>query len=517
MQTVQKNALSAPIRLIDSKKPLSGFDIEIIVGLATKPTAPRGGRWTPEVTEQFSRKLAKAKEGDSKGPYSFRVNWSGGGVSAFVFLKPGASAFDTQTELREALSDLSETVRAAAAEKERPALRFDVAGLGAKEQSRALSALALLFETAAWKAPMYGKKGEKAAKKVSNRELEVSVVSKVAPKEVRAIFEQAAALGEANNWVRTLAMLPTNELGPAQYRKWIENYAKTKGLKYEFMDRKALEKENAGAFLAVLRADPETAGGIAKLTYKPKGASKKTKKLALVGKGLCYDTGGYNVKTGSYMFGMHNDMTGSAVAAALTGLHADLESKLEVVCYLALAENLISPTAYKPNEVVVASNGKSIEVVDTDAEGRMVLSDTLVIASREKPDLMLDFATLTGAAVRAIDVRRAAVFSNEQKLLKDCYEAGEESGERVWGFPIGDDFMKELESKVADLRQCASSDAADHIYAASFLAEFVAEGIRWVHMDLTPNEVKGGLGLIGTETTGFGVFWAHELVRRLLK
>jgi leucyl aminopeptidase len=513
MSSSEKYVLSAPIRLVDEKTPQTGEDLEVVVGLAASAAkaVAKTGRWTPEVIAQFERKLKAASEESKKGPFSFRVHWNGGGVSAFVFLADGASTHDLQTELREGLGDLPAMARASGDRS--PALRFDVSGLGGKEQAKALSSLALLFETAAWKNPTYGKKREKEAKKPSNRELKVSVVSKVPGKEVREIFEEAAHLGEANNWVRTLAMLPPNELGPLQYRKWLESYAKQKGLKYEFISRKDLEKEKAGAFLAVLRADPETAGGIAKLSYRPSGAKKK---LVLVGKGLCYDTGGYNIKGGEGMFGMHNDMTGSAVAAALCGLHADLESKIEVVCYLALAENLISPTAYKPNEVVVASNGKSIEVIDTDAEGRMVLCDTLAIASREKPDLMIDFATLTGAAVRALDVRRAAIFSNDRKLLEAGFDAGERSGERTWGFPIGEDYMKELESKVADLRQCASSNAADHIYAASFLAQFVAEGVRWIHMDLTPNEVKGGLGLIATETTGFGVFWARELVRREL-
>lgn len=324
-------------------------------------------------------------------------------------------------------------------------------------------------------------------------------------------------MGAANNEVRTLADLPANELHPGSYRTRVQALAKEHGLKYEFWDIKELKKRKAGAFLAVTRADPNSEGGIACIRYVPKSRNSKTKTLSLVGKGICFDTGGYNVKGSAYMLGMHGDMTGSALAFALVGYFAQIKAPFEVHAYLALAENLISPTAYKPNEVVIASDGTSIEVVDTDAEGRMILADTLAFARQEKPDLMIDFATLTGAAVRALDTRKSAVFSHDEKLAQQAVRCGEASGERLWTFPLDEDYKKGLKSKIADFLQCSSSNAADHIYAATLLSHFAGKETPWLHVDLASCENKGGLGLINSDTTGFGILWADTMVREYFK
>ena len=274
-------------------------------------------------------------------------------------------------------------------------------------------------------------------------------------------------------WSEPLRNLLLICLKPDQYRNLVKARAKERGYTFKFLDIKALEKLGAGAFLSVTKADPDDLGGIVHLTYRPKSSKKR---VALVGKGVCFDTGGYNVKTGSYMYGMHRDMTGSAVALSLFEMLVDFKVPYEVHCFLALAENLISPYASRPNDLFYAANGTSIEMIDTDAEGRMLLADTLVMASREKPDLIIDFATLTGAAPYSIDTRRAAIFSNSNTLLQRGYKAGELSGERTWGFPIGDDYWKNLKSDIADIRQCSSASNADHIYAANLFVSLCRKG-----------------------------------------
>jgi leucyl aminopeptidase len=161
---------------------------------------------------------------------------------------------------------------------------------------------------------------------------------------------------------------------------------------------------------------------------------------------------------------------------------------------------------------VRAVNGVTIQIIHTDAEGRMVLADTLALAARTKPKLMIDFATLTGAAVYALTERMSGVFTNRPALVERLVAAGRISGERVWNFPFDADYDSDLESKVADIVQCAVEGKGDHILAARFLSRFVPEEIPWVHVDLSSATRTGGLGHINTEVTGFGVRYALELI-----
>ena len=393
-------------------------------------------------------------------------------------------------------------------------LILDLAEVRTSDSERVLSAIASLLVLGTYEPTKYGKKAAKKSNKKATPE--VSVMSSLSPARTKEIFDNAVSAGESANLIRTLAEMPANELRPESYAAKAKAFAKEWGAKYEFYDQKMLKKRGAGGFLAVVQADHSHAYGIAKLTYKPKGKSSG-RKIALVGKGLCFDTGGYNIKTGDYMLEMHRDMTGSAVALATLGHLIRTHSKDEIECYLALAENLISATAYKPNEVVIASNGVSIEVVDTDAEGRMALSDTLVLACESNPDLVIDYATLTGAVIRAIDTRRSGVFSNRDSLRELAVEAGEVSGERVWGFPIGEDYWEAIQSDIADVRQCATTNNSDHIYAATFLSSFVKPEIPWLHVDLAAESNKGGLGLSAKDVTGYGVRLTDEILRRFRK
>jgi leucyl aminopeptidase len=356
--------------------------------------------------------------------------------------------------------------------------------------------------------------GKKSAEQKKQGKLTVHFDVPVQKRLAEQAIEEGRVLGCANNQVRFLAELPSNVLHPKSYRERAEKLAKELKVRFEFLGKKELLKKGAGAFLAVVQGDHHERAGIVHLHYSP--SKKGKKKVALVGKGLCFDTGGYNVKTGDFMNGMHQDMTGSAVALSLFEALVRLEVPYEVHAYLALAENLIAFDAYRPNDVVIACNGVSIEVDNTDAEGRMCLSDTLAIASETKPDLLIDFATLTGSVIRSLDTRRCGAYSTDLKLSNRAVEAGERSGERVWNFPIGGDYFEAIKSDYADVRQCATSRAADHIYAATFLSKFVGKDIPWVHIDLAAGNNKGGLGLVPTETTGFGVRFGLEFIREVI-
>ena len=212
------------------------------------------------------------------------------------------------------------------------------------------------------------------------------------------------------------------------------------------------------------------------------------------------------------MSGMHEDMNGSAVVLGILKAISDAKVKVKLDCWLAIAQNHIGPKAYKPNDVVCASDGTTIEVVHTDAEGRMVLADTLALASKEKPSLIIDYATLTGACMYSIGTSYSGVFTNKNKWHLNLIKAGEDSGERVWPFPLDEDFDQMLKSDIADIKQCSQESGVDHILASRFLQRFVKNNTPWIHIDLSSSSKKGGLAHIPTNTTGFGVRYTVNLL-----
>ncbi len=339
-------------------------------------------------------------------------------------------------------------------------------------------------------------------------------------------LSREAALAEGNGLARELTWLPPNLLTPLSYRKRIRALAQREGWALEEYDMKRLRKLKAGAFLAVARGSRHEDAAIMRLTYAPparrlhrslgkaREGGKQNQTIALVGKGICFDTGGHNLKPARYMHNMHDDMNGSAVALGLllAATRLALPQRLEV--WLAIAQNHLSPEAYTQNEVVTALNGTSIEIVHTDAEGRMVLADTLTLAAREKPDCIIDFATLTGSMGVALGERMSGVLSNRDDLAARAVAAGQASGERVVSFPVPEDYDEALDSQVADVKQCTLEGEADHILAARFLNRFV-DGHAWLHVDLSASRCKGGLGAVGTDITGFGVALGTALLEQL--
>lgn len=456
--------------------------------------------------DAYSEELKKMKkEEGEKEPKSLSISFEGKGAMSVFLHASGASSYALQTALRKAVFDGFKT-----AEDPRE-VQVHLKGLKEKEAVRYLNWVSTLAVLSRYRPEVFGKK---AAERKKLGKLTVHVDVALPKKIAEQAIEEGRLLGLANNQVRYLAELPSNVLHPRTYREKAEKLAKELKVKFEFLGKKELEKKGAGAFLAVVQGDHHERCGIAHLHYSPGKKSKK--QVALVGKGLCFDTGGYNIKTGNFMNGMHQDMTGSAVALSLFEALVRLEVPYEVHAYLALAENLVAFDAYRPNDVVTACNGVSIEVDNTDAEGRMCLSDTLAIASETQPDLILDFATLTGSVIRSLDTRRCGAYSTDLKLSQKAVEAGDRAGERVWNFPIGEDYFEAIKSDYADVRQCATAAAADHIYAATFLSKFVGKDISWVHIDLAAGNNKGGLGLVPTETTGFGVRFGLEFIRDVI-
>jgi leucyl aminopeptidase len=320
------------------------------------------------------------------------------------------------------------------------------------------------------------------------------------------------ASARGTNLVRWLTALPPNKLDSRGYHDTVAKLARTHKLGFEWYDESTLKRLGANAFLAVSAANANRDAGIAHLTYRPKGHKARSPDIALVGKGILFDTGGVNLKPHRSMLDMHTDMSGSAVALATLLALVELDAPIAVDAWLAITENQIGPTAYRPQEVVTACNGVTIQVIHTDAEGRMVLADTLALAARTEPRFMIDFATLTGAAVYSLTERMSGVLTNRESLATALVEAGRSSGERVWNFPFDSDYDTDLESKVADIMQCGVDSKGDHILATRFLSRFVPEKTPWAHVDLAASTRTGGLAHINTEVTGFGVRYALELI-----
>ena len=327
-------------------------------------------------------------------------------------------------------------------------------------------------------------------------------------------FELAGLRAQAfgNNVARWFTALPPNVLTIAGYRRAIETLAKPRGIACRFFGERQLDKLGAGAFLAVARGNATRDAGILHLRYRPPGSAPA--RLALVGKGVIFDTGGTNLKTFTNMLDMHTDMQGSAVALGTLLALAELKVPFGIDAWLAITENRLAANAYKSQDLITAIDGTTIQVIHTDAEGRMVLADTLALAAREKPALIIDYATLTGTCVMALTERYSGAFSNRVAANPLLLEVGAASGERVWPFPMDDDYDELLKSDVADVKQCSAESAGDHILGARFLSRFVPQSIPWIHLDLSAGQHKGGLAHVPTDITGFGVRLTVELLTR---
>jgi leucyl aminopeptidase len=377
------------------------------------------------------------------------------------------------------------------------------AGLADADERAAAESLLAAAGAAAFQLPSFKSKPKQAAPLGSLRLFGAPNGMDLAP-------ARAQALG--NNVARWFTALPPNVLTMAAYRKSIEAIAKARGIRARYLPERELEKLGAGAFLAVARGNATREAGILHLRYRPERGSPPS--LALVGKGVVFDTGGTNLKPFVGMLDMHTDMQGSAVALGALLALADLRAPFGIDAWLAITENRLGADAYKPQDLVTAVDGTTIQVIHTDAEGRMVLADTLALAAREKPAVMIDYASLTGSCVGALTERYSGVFANRSSANALLQQAGAESGERVWPFPMDEDYDELLKSDVADIKQCSAESAGDHILGARFLSRFVPKSIPWIHVDLSAGQHKGGLGHVPTDITGFGVRLTVELMTR---
>ena len=307
-------------------------------------------------------------------------------------------------------------------------------------------------------------------------------------KAYKAAIERATAVAEELNRARDLVNTPPNDLNPEAFAAIAQAAAKEHGIKVQVLDEKALTKGGYGGILGV-GAGSASGPRLVKLSYT---SPKAKKSLAFVGKGITYDSGGISLKPAGHNETMKCDMAGAAavfgavVAAARLGLEAN------VTGWLALAENMPSGSATRPGDVLRMYSGKTVEVLNTDAEGRLVLADALWAASQEKPDAIIDVATLTGAMMLALGSRTYAVMANDDAFRSAVHEAAEEVGEPAWPMPLPEHLRKGMDSPTADIANMGERMGGG-LVAGLFLREFVGEGIAWAHLDIAgPAFNEGG-------------------------
>ncbi|WP_137718914.1 M17 family metallopeptidase [Methylobacillus flagellatus] len=437
-----------------------------------------------------------------------------GGLQRWVVLDQASTPFQRHTQLRKALKPLLDEHPAALA----------IVVLGS-EQERAAAAQAAVYVAAVNAAELPKRKSQSQDKQTPPVLETIHVQGWEQPDGYASLLAQAAG----NLLTRSLTVLPPNMLTPTLYRERIRSLASEHGWEITEYDVPALRAMGAGAFVAVGQGSEPEDAAIVHLRYVPKSMPPKSMsevssstapaasvpKVALVGKGICFDTGGHNLKPARYMLNMHEDMNGSAVVLGMLQAATQMALPMQLDGWLAIAQNHIGPKAYKQNDVVTALNGRTIEIMHTDAEGRMVLADTLTLASRGKPEFMMDFATLTGSMITALGDRYSGVIANQPALLCKALGAGHSSGERVNAFPFDADYDEDLDSEVADIKQCTLDGEADHILAARFLSTFIEGDVPWLHVDLSAARRKGGLGAVGSDVTGFGVGFGLAMLQAL--
>lgn len=326
-------------------------------------------------------------------------------------------------------------------------------------------------------------------------------------REVRDGFKRGVVIGEEVNKCRALSNTPGGDMTPALLAAAAKKAARGTKVRVSILGKKEMQELKMGAILGVAKGSSEEPKFIV-MDYR--GGAPKDAPIVLIGKGVTFDTGGLNLKPESGIFGMHLDMSGGAAAIHSVTLAARLKVKKNVIGLVPSVENMLSGSSYRPGDVLRSMSGKTIDVLNTDAEGRVILADALIYAKRYKPRLVVDIATLTGASLVALGTHASAIMTRDEKIAKRFEELGEESGEYVWPFPLWDEYEEYVKGVFGDVANIPASGNSRHagvINAGMFLYQFVKDengtpAYPWVHVDMAPrmetvpsdNLAKGAAG-----------------------
>ncbi|MEU8581792.1 leucyl aminopeptidase [Streptomyces abikoensis] len=453
----------------------------VVVGVAKGPKGPVVAPGAEAVDQAFDGKLAAVLEtlGASGGEGEATKLPAPSGLKAPVVLAVGLGELPAEDEgfAEEALRRAAGTAARALAGVKKAAFALPV------EDAESVAAIGEGAIMGAYSFTSYrGTDGKKeAAKNDKSAPLAEAAILGAKPRDKasKAAVERAAAVAAEVNRARDLINIPSNDLFPKSFAAEAQTAAKEHGLKVEVLDEKALLKGGYGGIMGVGQgsANPPR---LVRIAYTHPKAEKT---LALVGKGITYDSGGISLKPAGHNETMKCDMSGAAAVFAAVVAVAKLGLQVNVTGWLALAENMPSGTATRPGDVLKMYSGKTVEVLNTDAEGRLVLADALTRASEENPDAIVDVATLTGAMVLALGDRTFGVMANDDAFRAAIHEIAEEVGEQAWPMPLPAELRKSMDSSVADMANMGERMGGG-LVAGLFLKEFVGEGITWAHLDI---------------------------------
>ena len=337
----------------------------------------------------------------------------------------------------------------------------------------------------------------------SIEELCLLVSSELGREAVEKIVRKAEAIADGTLFARDLTNHPANKLTPTDFANRAQDLAATSNyLECQIFDQVELAKKGFNALLGVSQGGPQ-APKLIQLTYKPK-SPLKTETVVLVGKGITFDSGGLSLKSGTGMMTMKSDMAGAAAVMATIQVISQIRPNLTVIGLIAATENMPSGTAQKPGDVVKSFGGKTIEVLNTDAEGRLVLADVLGYAKIFEPKAVVDLATLTGAVVTALGRHVAGIMGTNQQLIDQLIVAGEATHERLWQLPLFDDYDDGIKSDIADVKNIGDGTAGA-IIGGAFLKHF-ADGYAWAHIDIGgASDYQKGSAYLPKSASGYGV------------
>ncbi len=331
----------------------------------------------------------------------------------------------------------------------------------------------------------------------------VVCVDDAKPADLKNGIARGQAIGDSMNLTRDLANEPANILPPAEMAKRAQAMAKEVGLKCEILDEAKMTKLGMGSLMSVSLGSAQPAKMIV-LKYTPvKSTAKKGEMLALVGKGITFDTGGISLKPGENMDAMKYDMSGGATVIGTMRAIALLKPSVPVLGVIAAVENMPDGAASRPSDVVTAMNGKTIEILNTDAEGRLVLADAVAYAEKQGATSIVDMATLTGAVIVALGDQNTGIMGNDQGLMDEIIALGKENGEGFWQLPVSAEYSKQIKSDIADIKNIGPRGKAGTIMGAVFIQEFIDKA-KWAHLDIAgtawldsnkPHTSKGPTGV----------------------